>query len=335
MTFLADQSHAVDLNNGFVEASYALGYGGEGATSDGTTLWILDVNGNLHSYDISSGGLSPISVTSTALGQRFGLAWDGSGIWTSLGESYVKINPLTGGIIDSFVSAGTTASLGGLTFDGQYLWKSSRPIFNQIDPATGNVTASISGIDLPGREEGLTFDGQFLLAVSGNPAATIWKIDPSTGVLLGDSFPLPLGSYNGIAFDGQSIWAVGFSSSTLYKISFTVDVTIDIKPDGFPNSINPASGQKIPVAILTTDVFDAMQVDALTAEFGPSGATEVHERGHITDIDGDGDIDLLLHFDVQDTGLACGDTEATLLAETYDGQAVQGTDSVNIVGCID
>ena len=55
-------------------------------------------------------------------------------------------------------------------------------------------------------------------------------------------------------------------------------VDIDIKPSDFPNSINPRSGEVIPVAILTTTVFDATTVDPLSVEFGPNGATELtHE----------------------------------------------------------
>ena len=110
-------------------------------------------------------------------------------------------------------------------------------------------------------------------------------------------------------------------------------VSIDIKPGSDPNSINRTSGQKIPVAILYTDTFDATQVDWETVVFGPEGATEFHGRAHIKDVDEDGDMDLLLHFNSRDTGIACGDTEATLTGETFDGQAITGTDAINAANC--
>jgi hypothetical protein len=47
---------------------------------------------------------------------------------------------------------------------------------------------------------------------------------------------------------------------------------IDIKPGSFPNSINPRSKGVIPVAILTTDTFDATTVDPLSVTFGPDEA---------------------------------------------------------------
>ncbi len=50
-------------------------------------------------------------------------------------------------------------------------------------------------------------------------------------------------------------------------------------------------------------------------------------------MDSDGDLDLMLHFRTQGTGIQCGDTEASLTGETFDGQAIQGTDSVVTVGC--
>jgi hypothetical protein len=110
-------------------------------------------------------------------------------------------------------------------------------------------------------------------------------------------------------------------------------VDIDIKPWSDPNSINLKSRGVIPVAILTTDDFDATTVDPLSVEFGPNSAVEADGMGHIEDVDGDGDLDLVLHFNNQETGIACGDIEAVLTGETFDGQEIEGFDSVNIVRC--
>ncbi len=107
-------------------------------------------------------------------------------------------------------------------------------------------------------------------------------------------------------------------------------VEIDIKPGSFPNSINLKSKGVVPVAILTTDEFDALAVDPTTVAFGP-GAVPACD-GHVEDMDGDGDLDLVLHFEIQESGLAFGDTDATLTGETFDGIPIEGTDSVKIVG---
>jgi hypothetical protein len=110
-------------------------------------------------------------------------------------------------------------------------------------------------------------------------------------------------------------------------------VPIDIKPGSFPNSINPKSNGVIPVAILTTATFDATTVDPLSVEFGPSGATEAHGKGHIEDVNHDGEPDLVLHFRTQITGIKCGETSASLTGETFDGDPIQGSDTLKTVGC--
>ncbi|MEE8160884.1 MAG: hypothetical protein V3T61_04530 [Acidobacteriota bacterium] len=112
-----------------------------------------------------------------------------------------------------------------------------------------------------------------------------------------------------------------------------IEVTIDIKPGSDPNGINPANRGLIPVAVLTTDTFDALTVSPMTVRFGQSGAGMAHRSGHLEDADGDGDLDLVLHFRTQETGVQCGDTSASLTGETFDGQPLQGSDSIVTVGC--
>lgn len=113
-----------------------------------------------------------------------------------------------------------------------------------------------------------------------------------------------------------------------------ISVEIDVKPGSNKNPINlRAKNGTIPVAILTTETFDATQVDWETVRFGPSGATERHERLHVRDTDGDGDMDAKLHFKTRDTGIRCGDTEATLTGETFGGDAFAGSDIIETVKC--
>jgi hypothetical protein len=121
-----------------------------------------------------------------------------------------------------------------------------------------------------------------------------------------------------------------------FRASFSalaITVAIDIIPDSFRNSINPKSRGVVPVAILTTDTFDATIVDPLSVEFGPNGATEAHGRGHIEDANKDGRLDLVLHFNTQDTGIQCGDSSASLTGQTFSGQEIEGTDAITTVGC--
>jgi hypothetical protein len=107
---------------------------------------------------------------------------------------------------------------------------------------------------------------------------------------------------------------------------------IDIKPGSDPNSVNPRSKGVIPVAVLGSADFDALQVNFSTVTFGPDGASPAHD-GHVEDVNRDGFMDMVFHFKTQETGIVCGDTEATLNGETFGGTPITGTDMVNTVGC--
>ena len=132
------------------------------------------------------------------------------------------------------------------------------------------------------------------------------------------------------ANDNMNNSPLTFSANLVVKIA-DVEVTIDIKPGGNPNSINPNSAEVIPVAILTTSTFDVASVKPLTVEFSPSGATEIHNKGHLKDADGDGDTDTILHFQTKNTGINPGDTEACLTGETMAGDSILGCDGINTV----
>jgi hypothetical protein len=142
--------------------------------------------------------------------------------------------------------------------------------------------------------------------------------------------------------DNAFVAAIDTIESILETIAQEIcptEVTCDIKPGSDPNAINPNSKGVIPVAILSTDDFDATTVDPGSLRFGsPSevvgggGATLAHEGGHLEDVDGDGDTDFLGHFPTEDTGFGDGDTEGWIVGETMDGETIACSDSVKIVG---
>jgi hypothetical protein len=108
-----------------------------------------------------------------------------------------------------------------------------------------------------------------------------------------------------------------------------IDAEIDIKPGSDTNPINIDSKGRTPVAILTSEGLDATDVDVSTVRFGPGQAIPVHYA--IEDIDGDGDDDMILHFNTQELGLTEDDVEATLTGQTGEGAYFTGTDSVKVI----
>jgi len=132
------------------------------------------------------------------------------------------------------------------------------------------------------------------------------------------------------------VWATDNSEETFqiddFSYAAVAPVTIDIKPGSDPNPVNPRSNGVIPVAVMGSTDFDAMQVDFSTVTFGPDGATPAHD-GHVEDVNDDGFMDAVFHFRTQETGIICGDTEATLNGETFDETRFTGTDTIKTVGC--
>jgi len=94
----------------------------------------------------------------------------------------------------------------------------------------------------------------------------------------------------------------------------------------------------IPVAILSDGTFDATTVDPASVCFGDVDApeerscTEAHGTGHLEDVDGDGDLDLLLHYRADTTGIDPEDPEACLTGQTFDGEGITGCDAIRWLG---
>ena len=114
-----------------------------------------------------------------------------------------------------------------------------------------------------------------------------------------------------------------------------LNVGIDIKPGSYPNSINIGSNGVVPVAIFSTAGFDATQIDPVTLTLADA---DVKLRGKgvpmtsFEDVDGDGLLDLVAHVETEGLVLTGEDTVALLEGQTLAGTAIQGVDSVRVLG---
>ncbi len=145
--------------------------------------------------------------------------------------------------------------------------------------------------------------------------------------------------------DGKPItWTYGPHFTVVSEVS----VSLDIKPDDAPNSINLKSQGVLPVAILSTEDYNALEVDESTVYLVDSMILEIASAlgedppmvfpvKFVTeeDVNGDGLDDLLLFFSVSDLvesgALDEGTEEVTLIGEMFDGIPIKGFDSVRIV----
>jgi hypothetical protein len=153
---------------------------------------------------------------------------------------------------------------------------------------------------------------------------TIFLDDLTRPVL---SVPVDLGTT--LSLDNGRAW-IGFTAATggrsqahnILSFSFVgieevqPGVGIDIIPGSQSNSINCEHTRRaLPVTVLSTEDFDATNVDADSVRFGKTGteASEVHRDDggkaarHVADVNGDSRDDLVFHFPFGDTGFSCDD----------------------------
>ncbi len=239
----------------------------------------------------------------------------------------------------------TDATLAKLDHEGNLLW--SRHIGTSVYDASYSVATDSAGNvfisgrtwgDLAGTNQGgydafvIKFDGD------GN---VLWSQQMGTSGR-DESWAVATGPNDEVYVTGRTDGdlagpRIGEYDAFLIKYQVPpIEVEIDVKPGSDVNPINLKSGGVIPVAILTTDDFDATTVDPDTIELSGAAVAVRGNGKHImaeqTDVDGDGDIDLLVHIETQALDIEPGTTIVTLTGETFDGTKIQGSDDIKLVG---
>lgn len=361
-------SPAVHDDNVFIASSTGILYSLDKAT--GSINWNTNVGGEpdspisvanglvytgTHNFDNSSATLVAVNEVTGAI------AWS---------YDYYTYHGGITGMVDSNGAAIVDGDKDGDldVYFGVYNWGGVGDQAVSLDTAAGteNWTQSINGnsTSTPAVHHGKIFigsdDGK-LYALNATDGSVIWTYTTggqiwSAPAVSGDG-KVCFGSLDHFVYcvdekTGSLVWSyytgasrlrsspaisegmlfIGNENGKVYAFG-PMPVEIDIKPGSFPNAINPRSHGVIPVAILTTPDFDATQVNPASVAFGSDGAGIVHGSGHSSDVDGDGDLDLLLHFKTQDSGVECGDRYMELTGETLAGIRIAGKDSIKTVGC--
>lgn len=206
---------------------------------------------------------------------------------------------------------------------------SPNPSPNQVTASGGCAPCSSDPVPMASGPAGALLFGQF---VPGQPTLNNAVQVISTGNGSGPFVAILTANFTGpVGFQVNEWYA--FNNSGAFEVEISPFVTIDIKPEEVPNSINPRNNGVIPVAILTNAAFNAANVDPASVRFGATGTEAAAVHSAMEDVDGDGDVDMILHFRTQQTGIACGATMASLTGRTIGGQAFQGSDSVVTRGC--
>ena len=79
--------------------------------------------------------------------------------------------------------------------------------------------------------------------------------------------------------------------------------------------------------------FDTRDVNPNTVRFGATGTEAAPVHVGRRDVDGDGDRDLVVRFEIQETGIKCGDNFAILTGQTFKGVSIIGSSPITTVQC--
>jgi hypothetical protein len=116
----------------------------------------------------------------------------------------------------------------------------------------------------------------------------------------------------------------------LSEVSPAPPLTVRDQKSGNPPRVS-RSGSVVPVAVLTALGFDARKIDPPSVRFGRASVAEIHRAGHWEDVDGDGDVDLVLHFAVAQAGIVSDDTAVCLTGTLTSGERFHGCDRITFL----
>ena len=281
----------------------------------------------------AGGGQQTVTIALTPVDARYGPAPN-----RTVNFNIFISSPLPGVTVASFTNPsnldqGETLQTGSNSF-AIFHWGLGAPVL-------GKQYTFTATLNVP-NPSGVPFDYRPLVQFAGDLLTTI--CDGCTGSTVTVKDPTLDGNVPG---SGAMTFSVAETNDTWisqHGDSFFVfydgttqvtPVTIAVKPGGKPPApVNPRSQGVIPVAILSTSSFDATTVDPATARFGMLGTEASSTQNSLEDVNGDGKLDMVLHFPTQQTGISCGTTTVTLTGQTTSGQPISGTAQIKTVGCL-
>jgi len=114
-------------------------------------------------------------------------------------------------------------------------------------------------------------------------------------------------------------------------------VAIDILPGDSSNEMNPRFTVHLPVAILSTETFDAQKVNPETVALDGTRVAKRRSGGYrvfYRDVNGDGRVDMIATFVVRNLKRHANGEKWKLAGATFDGDSIEGSDQLSYVDTV-
>jgi YVTN family beta-propeller protein len=310
----------IDTSTNTLLSSIRVGARPRGVAVDprSSRVYFTSTDDHVGMVDLSTGhvtsrqgaGVDPYGLVVSPDGGRLYVAMEGENLLAVLDA--VSLVP-----VDKF-KVGARPSGVAVSRDGKYVFVTNRNdgTLSIVDVRSGSVTSIPVGAAPVGVS--VSADGRRVF-VANSQGASLSEVDTATygvrGIPLPGSYPIAFGNF-------------------LLPGPLIITVQVDVKPGGNPNVINPKSRGTTPVAILGSTDYDVTQVNVSTVRLAGAPVATKPNGAYMESFDdtnGDGLIDLVLHFETARLQLTPGDTAVTLEGEMNDGTAFSGTDAVKVV----
>ena len=319
--------------------------GGGGIYNDHNATLTVErstISGNVGREGGGIGSTGPLTVTNSTISGNTARAL-GGGIWVGHRQN-VQLVARSATIVWNTA----TGPGGGLAVDATMAHLTGVVLANNVSTAAvaaecfGNVPGSVLRHTLVEQPAGC--DGLLVGAV-----APVLGVDPNLGPLAdngGDTFThLPLAGSPAIDAGGPTCPVVD-QRALPRPIGPACDigavevqpwaVTIDVKPGSATNPVSVRAGGTLPVAVLSTADFDARTIVVSSLRLnGQEVAIRSKTQGggymaSYEDVNGDGRLDLVVHFTVKQV-VSSATTSATLIGTSTEVGPISGTDVVTVV----
>jgi hypothetical protein len=175
--------------------------------------------------------------------------------------------------------------------------------------------------------------------VGGNTAGA-FAIDPSTGritVANAAALDFETSPTFTLSIEVRDPAGLPATATVVVQLSNVIEPRIDIAPNDPRNRINSRSNGRVSVALISTHEFNALSVNPFTLRFGRTGQEDslsriggLIPRVRYTDVNDDGRLDMVVEFEIEETGFRPGDTKGILTGQFWDGTAFTAEDAVSV-----